>query len=471
MKSSLLLLLLVLLVLAPADSKVKKKNGYQKNQFHSSTKELDSFTTTTTTTPSTTTVDPYDDDDDDYADEDDDLVYDEEEYDDDDYDEDDYDDEDVVYTTDASGCPTPFQGRCKCGDMTYRHEIKYVVNCTNAGFTNASMLRALPDDTEVLIFTGNFLEVLPANIFGTVAEFEDLETIDMSNNGIKEIKGKTYHRVSNVKTLILNHNSLYIVDSKHHPRVFSNFRNLESLHLTNAFTEEVDSNWYMVSLEIIFQGSMLTNLKKLHLEQNEIWNLRDPRTFCHLPALEHLYIGSNRLTNMNMHLLCLDKLQYLDLEYNSIRRLSSNATSHLEALAARNPGFSLKLTGNPFYCDCDIKPFYEWMQTTRVRLLNSETYRCFEGRPTNNENLPVMQLKHIECAPEPAAHTSAGSVILGILVFVMCVLLLVVIYMHRHRLMRRAKGIHPQLQTAIQNVKRSRQYTNIEPELAPEVQV
>ncbi|XP_037080335.1 asporin-like [Pollicipes pollicipes] len=454
---SLLLLLLLLAVLRPGLSS-QLKDG-QDNLLRSYAKDLDSFSTST---PSTTTASDEDDDDDD--DDDDDYDY---------YDEDDYDDEfdDVIYTKDASGCPTPFLGRCRCGMMMYQNEERYVVNCTNTGFTNATMLRALPDETEVLIFTGNFLEVLPTNIFGTVADFEDLETIDMSNNGIKEIKGKTYHRVSNVKTLILNHNSLYIVDSKHHPRVFSNFMNLENLHLTNAFTEEVDSNWYMVSLEIIFQGSMLTKLKKLHLEQNEIWNLRDPRTFCHLPSLEHLYLGSNRFTGVDMDLQCLNKISFLDLEYNSIRRLDGNATARLDQLAAKNPNFAVKLAMNPFYCDCDIKDFFEWMQTTRVRLVGSEMYRCFEGRPASNENLPVMKLKHVECTPAPAARTSAASAVLGVLVFVMCVLLAVVLYMHRHQLVRRAKTLQPQLRTAIGNVKRSRQYTNIEHEEAPEVEV
>jgi hypothetical protein len=48
-------------------------------------------------------------------------------------------------------------------------------------------------------------------------------------------------------------------------RVFSNFENLEELHLTNAFTEQIDSKWYLSSLKDIFVSSNLTKLKKLHL--------------------------------------------------------------------------------------------------------------------------------------------------------------------------------------------------------------
>ena len=53
--------------------------------------------------------------------------------------------------------------------------------------------------------------------------------------------------------------------------MFSNFYNLEALHLTNAFTEAVDSKWYLGDLKEIFLNSNMTKLKKLHLEQNEIW--------------------------------------------------------------------------------------------------------------------------------------------------------------------------------------------------------
>ena len=54
---------------------------------------------------------------------------------------------------------------------------------------------------------------------------------------------------------------------QHHPRIFSNFFNLEQLHLTNAFTETIDSQWYLRDLKSTFSMSNLTKIKKLHLEQ------------------------------------------------------------------------------------------------------------------------------------------------------------------------------------------------------------
>ncbi|KAF0309613.1 Trophoblast glycoprotein [Amphibalanus amphitrite] len=381
-------------------------------------------------------------------------------------------DDDDLYGTDHTGCPKAFQGRCVCAMAMYANQgEKFVVNCTNTRFTDPFALSALPDNTEVLIFTGNFLERLPPNLFGTEFNFDDLETIDMQNNGITDIDGQAFHRVSSVKTLILNHNNLSIVDKQRHPRVFSNFVNLEALHLTNSFTEKVDARWYMASLEVIFQGSKLTKLKKLHLEQNEIWVLRDPCVFAHLPSLEQLYLSNNRLTDVNLSAKCLPKLKHLGLEYNMLRRLDANTTAMLDELAARDDMFTVRLTGNPFICDCNIQPLYHWLMTTQTRALEHEKYRCYAGRPLTNAGRPIMQLREMECQQAPA-RASAASVILGMLTLAACVVLVGVIFVQRRRLARGAKNLQPQLQTAIENVKRSRQYTNIErEEEAPEVAV
>lgn len=75
---------------------------------------------------------------------------------------------------------------------------------------------------QVLIFSGNKISTLPWNVFGTMNNHSELRVIDMSNNGIKEIRGKSYHHVPNVERLILNHNEISIATSEpnnhHHPR-------------------------------------------------------------------------------------------------------------------------------------------------------------------------------------------------------------------------------------------------------------
>lgn len=118
--------------------------------------------------------------------------------------------------------------------------------------------------------------------------------IDMTNNGIQDIKGKAFHHVPNVTRLILNHNNISISaeyeKNYHHPRVFSNLYNLKELHLTNAFADNTVA--LADDLHDIFVNSNLTKLYKLHLEQNEIKNFRDERVFCDLPDLHDLHLGT-----------------------------------------------------------------------------------------------------------------------------------------------------------------------------------
>ena len=184
---------------------------------------------------------------------------------------------------------------------------------------------------------------MPWNVFGKMNDYPYLEVIDMTNNNIQEIKGKTYHHVRNVKTLILNHNQLNITGDKTHPRIFSNFVNLESLHLTNAFSESVDSKEYLVALEQIFVGSNLTKLTKLHLEQNEIWSFKNPNIFCSLSHLMDLQLGDNNISDINFNFNCIENLRFIDLRNNRIHNLSNKTLLKFEELPKQGVGVKIDL--------------------------------------------------------------------------------------------------------------------------------
>src|SRR5690349_7591199 len=98
-------------------------------------------------------------------------------------------------------CGPKFKNKCLCGRGEYIDRIQYIVNCTNSGFRYTSMLDHLPPQTEVLIWTGNFVPELPWNVFGAINDLGNLTIVDMSNNHIREIRGKSYHHVPNVKRL------------------------------------------------------------------------------------------------------------------------------------------------------------------------------------------------------------------------------------------------------------------------------
>lgn len=108
----------------------------------------------------------------------------------------------TMYANEQNGyCGAEFQSKCWCGNTTYDGNEKFVVNCTNGGFSDTNVLERMPQDVEVLIFTGNVLINLPWNIFGKINEYPKLRVIDMSNNHIREIRGKSSIRHIDVNSL------------------------------------------------------------------------------------------------------------------------------------------------------------------------------------------------------------------------------------------------------------------------------
>lgn len=81
----------------------------------------------------------------------------------------------VLMAGGGSSCGPKFQGKCICGQAMYDNRMQYVVNCTDQGFRDTTVLEHLPKQTEVLIFTGNYIEELPWNVFGTITELNALK--------------------------------------------------------------------------------------------------------------------------------------------------------------------------------------------------------------------------------------------------------------------------------------------------------
>lgn len=51
-------------------------------------------------------------------------------------------------------CPPEFHAKCSCKKTNYNYKEMFVVNCTNENFNHPTILRKLPSETQVLIFTG-----------------------------------------------------------------------------------------------------------------------------------------------------------------------------------------------------------------------------------------------------------------------------------------------------------------------------
>lgn len=351
-------------------------------------------------------------------------------------------------------CNSRLLDGCFCGPTYYEGREQFIVNCTYTGFNNTDMLASLPLNTEVLLFVGNKITELPWNVFGTYVNMTKLKLIDMSNNQIRDIKGKSYHHVANVQRLILNHNNLSISSEAddgnfHHPRMFSNFINLEELHLTNAFEDNTDAK-LADDLHDIFVNSNLTKLFKLHLEQNEIKNFTDKNVFCDLPSLKQLYLGDNYLPGLNFNISCLKNLEFLDLEANNISKLTQAELAEFDKLT-RNKSFILDINRNKFKCDSSITKLYVWMHETNVTLHNRDHLQC--RRNKNGEEI-IFSLKDL-VELRKSKFNSAVVVLLVVLVLILVSLLGVYAFLVRDKIRTR---VNPFLEPVTRKVH----YTTIE---------
>ncbi|XP_072378876.1 trophoblast glycoprotein [Diabrotica undecimpunctata] len=338
----------------------------------------------------------------------------------------------TVYGT-VGRCGYALLSNCFCGHQIHDRETLFVVNCTGHGFTNTSMLRELPEETEMLIFTGNHIGTLPSNVFGEGRNMTKLRIIDMSNNGIQDVKGKAFHHVVNVTRLILNHNNISISDqydkNYHHPRVFSNFFNLEELHLTNAFADNTDAA-LADDLHDIFVNSNLTKLYKLHLEQNEIKNFKDDRVFCDLPNIHDIHLGDNNIPSVNFNITCLPKLRYLDLERNNITKFSQQDLDNFDKLAfpyRTTQNLTIDIDGNPFRCDNAVKNLYNWLHRTNVKVRDVDILQCHQ---TKYGTKYIINLKNL-AESKNAKISQALTILLVILVLILLSLLSAYVYLKR----------------------------------------
>lgn len=340
----------------------------------------------------------------------------------------------------VTGCPAEFQGACHCGVVPYGvdHVPTYVTNCTNAAFDDSTMLQHVPIETEVLIFVNNELYDLHFNIFGKESGLSQLHTVDLSNNHIQTIKGRTFHNVNNVTKLVLNDNDLYVVSKDFHPRMFSNFKSLEELQLRNAFSDKdvrEKTDRYLSNLADTFKESGLVNLKALDLSENGFTDFKNASFFQSMPALETIALRSNKMSNLDVDLTLMPRLKSLDLSNNNFPFLRRATLSRISAVA----GLGLNLSGNPLRCDCRMLDTYHYLLKSTGSVADKEEWRCYEANPSENVGKSLFEIdpRDLQCelkADPPAAHDLHVSyIVLGLVGVIFGVILAVVVFRHRRQ--------------------------------------
>ena len=156
--------------------------------------------------------------------------------------------------------------------------------------------------------------------------------------------------------------------------MFTNFANLQELHLTNAFSENIDSKYYMDDFQTMIMAALAEGVDKLmvlKLGQNELWSIKD-EFFCSdmFPALSHLDLSSNQLYDLNFKFECIKNLQVRIL---SLLICRDYCYSH------ENVCFSVCNSNlNMVFCYKIVCPLWK-----KIVLVIEKNFRC-EGRELAN---------------------------------------------------------------------------------------
>lgn len=250
---------------------------------------------------------------------------------------------------------------------------------------------------------------------------QQLTYLELSENQISSISVRTFTPLKRLLTLKLNGNRLGdFASSLQAIGQCINLRelNLRSNSIKGPLTQKIlPSIAGLESLNLdknlftrIENGALkgFPNLITLSLRNNQIDVLQD-HAFAYLSYLQVLDLGHNGIVSVSgASLQHLPRLLVLDLTHNFLRALSADIITPLPALkelrldgndisiVAKNALVNasqlhnLSLQDNPLACDCTLKPFVEWLASSKIPSQDLLGAVC--ATPPHLEGAPLLQI-------------------------------------------------------------------------------
>jgi hypothetical protein len=215
----------------------------------------------------------------------------------------------------------------------------------------------LPHDIKALDFKNNSLTKLFDNMF---LDFKELHHLYLSYNVIQRIEHEAFFGIKNLITLDLEGNQLSTVPYD----VFHDFSSLVHLNLNR--------NPLKLIQDYAFPG--LPALETLTLEHCQIERIAN-RAFLGLNQLKVLSLASNELTTLSSEIH---------------KTLSSHTLS------------TIKLWGNPWHCDCNIRWIKVWLKMVQddiVWWVGDRVPTCVSPHQMERREWPNLQIDHFACMP------------------------------------------------------------------------
>lgn len=233
---------------------------------------------------------------------------------------------------------------------------------------------------QVLKMRRNKFNNLPDGAFWGLSS---LQRLHLDHNNITNIRYGWTFGLSSLKELTIRHNSIATIESNS----WNSASSLLELHLNHNQISQINKETF----------SKLTPLKVLKMSNNLV-SFVDEFAFRSFTNLENLDLSNNRLSwaieGSNGFFTTMRALKKLRLDNNEIRMILKRTFAGLASLSALN------LTGNPIssiqndsfsmfkhlkqldledtdlLCDCTLKWFYRWLQSSELRRNFASQIQC-----------------------------------------------------------------------------------------------
>lgn len=221
---------------------------------------------------------------------------------------------------------------------------------------------------EQLFLQRNEIKNMDACVF---CDLISLQSLDLQANQIENLTAGVFSNLTHLQTLDLSQNNLKFIDS----RCFENLPHLTTLQMSRVHTAvQLDNNVF----------NPLQNLQILEVYDSSI--------------LVHTMVNSTRMLH------CLRSLQELNIMHNKIVRLRSDFPSFFPSLKI------IKLSGNSWHCDENIKWLSNWIKQSNVQFYSSYNIRCASPESILFKPLMMLTENDFETTTETVISVSSVTV-------------------------------------------------------------